>query len=87
MTMRQVAESAAKRSGGPLDEQDLARESQIIVDTFNAQSSAIYTSSLLLDDGVIDPRDTREVLGIALETVAQAGLRAVSPIQFGVARL
>ncbi len=87
MTMRQVAEAAARRTGEPMDEQAMARESEEIVDTFNAQSSAIHTSSLLLDDGVIDPRDTREVLGIALETVTQARLRAVSPIQFGVARL
>jgi len=87
ITMRQLAEAAASRAGKTVDEQALTRESQAIVDNFNAQSSAIHTSSLLLDDGVIDPRDTRAVLGVALETVAQARLRKVSPIQFGVARL
>lgn len=86
MTMRMVAESAAKRTGRQIAEGELERESQEIVDTFNAQSSAIYTSSLLLDDGIIDPCDTREVLGIVLETVALAKVRPVSPIQFGVAR-
>ncbi|MBC5762926.1 acyl-CoA carboxylase subunit beta [Ramlibacter albus] len=87
MTMRQVAEAAARRTGKAPDEAALARESQEIVDTFNTQSSAIHTSSLLLDDGVIDPRDTRDVLGIALETVMQGRTQPVHPIQFGVARL
>ena len=87
MTMRQVAEAAARRGGQALDEAALERESREIIDTFNAQSSAIHTSSLLLDDGVIDPRDTREVLGIVLDVVTQAQARNVTPIQFGVARL
>lgn len=86
MTMRMVAESAAKRASRPIDEEALAAESQEIVDNFNAQSTAIYTSSLLLDDGIIDPRDTREVLGIVLGTAALAKTRRVVPIQFGVAR-
>jgi geranyl-CoA carboxylase beta subunit len=87
MTMRQVAEAAARRSGEPVDEMALARESREIVDNFNAQSSAVHTSSLLLDDGVIDPRDTRDVLAMVLETVAQAQARPLAPVQFGVARL
>ena len=33
-----------------------------IIDNFESQMSAFYTSGLLLDDGVIDPRDTRAVL-------------------------
>ena len=87
MTMRQVAEVAARRAGQAVDEAALARESQEIVDTFNAQSGAIHTSSLLLDDGVIDPRDTREVLAMVLDTAAQGRAREVHPMQFGVARL
>ena len=86
MTMRMVAEGAARRTGRPLDEDALAQESREIVDNFNEQSTAIYTSSLLLDDGIIDPRDTREVLGVVLKAVAAAKARAVVPIQFGVAR-
>ena len=38
----------------------------------------------LLDDGVIDPRDTRNVLGFALSICTEN--RKVNPIQFGVAR-
>ncbi|WP_447780046.1 acyl-CoA carboxylase subunit beta [Variovorax boronicumulans] len=86
MTMRMVAEGAARRAGRAVDEDALAQESREIVDNFNEQSTAIYTSSLLLDDGIIDPRDTREVLGVVLKTAAAAKTRPVIPIQFGVAR-
>ena len=37
--------------------------------------SAFYTSGLLLDDGVIDPRDTRKVLAAALTICAEAEAR------------
>lgn len=86
MTMRMVAEAAATRRGRAVAEAKLAKEGQEILDTFEAQSSAVYTSSLLLDDGIIDPRDTRDVLGIALSIAVDAARRPVSPIQFGVAR-
>lgn len=86
MTMRMVAEGAATRSGRPVVQAELEAESRQITETFESQSSAVYTSSLLLDDGVIDPRDTREILSLVLNTIAQGKARTVSPIQFGVAR-
>jgi len=48
--------------------------------------SAFHTSGLLLDDGVIDPRDTRKVLASVLAICAEAEARQVQAIQFGVAR-
>jgi geranyl-CoA carboxylase beta subunit len=59
---------------------------QRIVDTFERQASAFYTSGLLLDDGVIDPRDTRAALMFTLSICAEAARRVVRPMQFGVAR-
>ena len=41
----------------------------------NLQSSAYYTSAHVLDDGIIDPRDTRDVLGMCLEIVAENGIQ------------
>ncbi len=86
MTMRMVAENSAKRSGEIPDVARLDADSQEIVRNFDAQSSAIYTSSLLLDDGVIDPRSTRDVLALTLAACTQAASRTLNPIQFGVAR-
>jgi geranyl-CoA carboxylase beta subunit len=40
----------------------------------------------LLDDGVIDPRDTRAVLAFVLATAREAAQRQPRPVQFGVAR-
>ena len=42
------------------------------MDIFSRQESAFYTSGRNLDHGVIDPRDSRKVLGFALETVLEA---------------
>ena len=86
MTMRLVAEASARRSGKSPDEAQLQQDSDEIVKTFESQSGAIYTSSMLLDDGVIDPRDTRAWLGMALATAVQARQRQLQAVQFGVAR-
>ena len=86
MTMRIVAEAGAKRKGLDVDEAALDAQDKAIVDTFERQQSAIATSSLLLDDGVIDPRDTRDVLALSLTVLNEAARRTVRPIQFGVAR-
>jgi geranyl-CoA carboxylase beta subunit len=48
--------------------------------------SVFTTSALLLDDGVIDPRDTRAVLAEALSVCRDADARVPQPMQFSVAR-
>ncbi len=37
-----------------------------------AQSTALYATARLWDDGIIDPRDTRTVLGLSLSVVTNA---------------
>ena len=82
-----VAEAGAKRRGTVLDRDALEREKAEIVDNFERQAGAIHTTSLLLDDGIIDPRDTRTVLATVLATCREAEARVVRPVQYGVARL
>ncbi|HYW56433.1 MAG TPA: carboxyl transferase domain-containing protein [Polaromonas sp.] len=86
-TMQIVTEAAMTRKGIAID----AAQSQVqfdkIVALFEAQADAFYTSGLLLDDGVIDPRDTRAVLGQCLAMCAEADARQLRPMQFGVARM
>ncbi|HMS79414.1 MAG TPA: carboxyl transferase domain-containing protein [Burkholderiaceae bacterium] len=86
LTMRIVAEGGAKRRGLPVDEAQLSALEQKIVANFDRQSDAFYTSGRLLDDGVIDPRDTRRVLGFAFDLCRTAERRTMRPVQFGVAR-
>ncbi|WP_022927224.1 carboxyl transferase domain-containing protein [Patulibacter americanus] len=45
---------------------------------FEEQGNPIYASARLWDDGVIDPRDTRRVVGLALDACANAPLEPVS---------
>jgi geranyl-CoA carboxylase beta subunit len=85
-TMRIVAEAAATRKGVAADATALDAQSARIVEMFERQADAFYTSGLLLDDGVIDPRDTRAVLMECLTICRDAEARVLRPMQFGVAR-
>jgi 3-methylcrotonyl-CoA carboxylase beta subunit len=51
--------------------------------TYEREGSPYYSSARLWDDGVIDPADTRRVLGIGLELAAAA---PAEPTRFGVFR-
>jgi geranyl-CoA carboxylase beta subunit len=84
--MAMVTEEGAKRRGTPAPPEQLAALRAQIVQTFESQMSAFHTSGELLDDGVIDPRDTRRVLSFALSVAREARTRRVTPMQFGVAR-
>jgi geranyl-CoA carboxylase beta subunit len=86
-TMQQVTEAAMARKGLQPDPEQLQKQYDQIVAVFESQADAFYTSGLLLDDGVIDPRDTRAVLALCLDTVAEAATRTLRPMQFGVARM
>jgi geranyl-CoA carboxylase beta subunit len=85
-TMRIVAEAAAARKGIAADSAALDAQSAKIVEVFERQADAFYTSGLLLDDGVIDPRDTRAVLALCLQICDEGERRELRPMQFGVAR-
>ena len=85
-TMRIVAEAGAARKGITLDSDLLDAQGAQIVDVFERQADVFYTSGLLLDDGVIDPRDTRAVLSMCLNLCAEADQKTLRPMQFGVAR-
>ena len=86
-TMQIVTEAALARKGIAPDPAESQAQFDKIVAMFEAQADAFYTSGLLLDDGVIDPRDTRAVLGFCLDTIAEGAAREPRPMQFGVARM
>ncbi|MEU5694151.1 carboxyl transferase domain-containing protein [Actinosynnema sp. NPDC020468] len=51
---------------------------------YEEQGNPYYSTARLWDDGVIDPRDTRTVLGLALSAAANA---PVEPVSYGVFRM
>ena len=85
-TMEMVARATAKRQGREVDEDRLAQQSKALTELFDRQHTAFYTSGRCLDHGIIDPRDTRKVLGFCLETCLEARRRSVKPNSFGVSR-
>ena len=85
-TMATVMEGSMRRKGMEVDQAAIAAMRARVIETFDHQAGAFTISGRLLDDGVIDPRDTRMVLASALSVCAEAGTRALHPIQFGVAR-
>ena len=84
-TMRIVTEAGMRRKGA-VDEAKLDEMSQRIVERFDSQMSVFTTSALLLDDGVIDPRDTRAVLANVLAVCREEEARKPQTMQFSVAR-
>ena len=86
-TMQIVAEAGMARKGITPDPAQMQAQFDQIVNVFETQADAFYTSGLVLDDGVIDPRDTRAVLAFCLDTVAEAQAKTLRPMQFGVARM
>ena len=86
-TMRIVTEAGLKRKGVEPDAAKMQRQFDAVVAMFEAQQDPFTTSGLLLDDGVIDPRDTRAVLAFCLDTLAEGAARSVRSMQFGVARM
>ncbi|WP_419909488.1 acyl-CoA carboxylase subunit beta [Hoeflea sp.] len=86
-TMTMVARMSAERKGEKIDEETLAGQHKMIAAHFDRQSDAFFTSGRCLDHGVIDPRDTRKVLGFCLETCLEARNRSLQPNAFGVARM
>jgi Acetyl-CoA carboxylase, carboxyltransferase component (subunits alpha and beta) len=85
-TMVNVTEAAMKRKGAEIDREKLAQMERRIVDRFDSQMSVFTTSAHLLDDGVIDPRDTRQVLSNVLSICRDADQREPQKMQFSVAR-
>jgi geranyl-CoA carboxylase beta subunit len=85
-TMAIVMEDSARARGLEPDRAQIEGLRALINATFEKQTSAFYTSGRMLDDGVIDPRDTRRVLGYVLSLFRRAERVALRPLDFGVAR-
>jgi acyl-CoA carboxylase subunit beta len=79
-----VRRNAAEAAGRPFDEaadEELRRATEQQIEE---ESTALYATGRLWDDGIIDPRDTRTVLAIALTAVHSAPVRGTAV--FGVVR-
>lgn len=64
-----IKRDAAKRQGKDVDEQELEGLKQLVEQQISAESNSYFSTARLWDDGIIDPRDTRTVLGICLSAI------------------
>ena len=69
--MENVQRASSESLGKTLDEEKLQSQVSAFREGVERDSNCYRTSSYLVDDGVIDPRDTRDVLGMCLQVVKQ----------------
>jgi acetyl-CoA carboxylase carboxyltransferase component len=67
--MEQVQTNSAKAKGLTIDTEAIKKNVQTFRQGVQRDSECYRTSAALLDDGIIDPRDTRDVLAMCLEVV------------------
>jgi geranyl-CoA carboxylase beta subunit len=82
-----ITEERQQRQGKPVDRAELAALESGIIAQFDRESTALFATARLWDDGLIDPRESRRVLSLCLSICREAGLRPLRPNSFGVARL
>lgn len=82
--LAQVTREKKKRHGENWTESDEQSIKAPILQHYAEQSSAYYSSARLWDDGVIDPIDTRKVVGMSLSISLNA---PILPTQFGLFRM
>lgn len=80
-----VSRAAAQARGQEINENADAAMRAAVEGQIEAESMPLLLSGMLYDDGVIDPRDTRTVLGMCLSAIATGPIEGTS--NFGVFRM
>lgn len=71
--MESITRTSAKNAGREIKERDIQPMLRRLREGVERDSGCYKMSSHLHDDGIIDPRDTREVLGMCLEVCKNGG--------------
>ena len=79
-----VRRDAIERKGGLWSAEEEAAFKRPTVEMFERQSHPLYASARLWDDGIVDPRQTRQVLALSLSAALNA---PVEETRFGVLRM
>ncbi len=79
-----VKQDQLARTGESMSAEEEAEFKQPIIDLYEKQGHPYYASARLWDDGVIDPADTRMVLGLAISATLNAPIKET---KFGVFRM
>ncbi|MCY4288883.1 MAG: methylcrotonoyl-CoA carboxylase [Aestuariivita sp.] len=79
-----VRRAAIERKGKSWSEQEEAEFKRPTIEVFTRQSHPLYASARIWDDGIIDPRKSREVLALSLKAALNA---PIEETRFGVFRM
>ena len=80
-----VRKAKAKRDGKKFDEKADEQLKAMVIEYLENLSHGLVASSMLTDDGIIDPRDTRDVIGFCLSIVCNNVIEGAK--EYGVFRL
>ena len=80
-----VAKSRAEKTGIPWDDEAFAPMRDAFEQQVEKESTALFATGRMLDDGILDPRQTRDALGIALSAIHSGPVEGTS--NFGVFRM
>jgi acyl-CoA carboxylase subunit beta len=80
-----VRRAQAARRGVDIDEAAEQAQTKAVEDFAEAKSLALYATGRVVDDGIIDPRDTRDAVGMALSACYSGPVKGAHG--FGVFRL
>ena len=58
-----------------MTDEEIEQLKQPIIDTMKREANAYYSTSNIWDDGILDPANTRDVLGLAISAAMNAPLR------------
>ncbi len=83
-TLVSVKREQLRKQGKTMTAEDEAALAAPILATYEEESSALYATARLWDDGIIDPVDTRDLLGLALAVVLRV---PIPPPRHGVFRM
>jgi len=79
-----VKRDGIERNGGSWSAEEEASFKQPTIDMFEEQSHPLYASARMWDDGIIDPRKSRDVLSLSLSAALNA---PIEDTKFGVFRM
>jgi acetyl-CoA carboxylase carboxyltransferase component len=79
-----VKRESARKRGKTVDEEQLGFMKEMVKQQITTESDATFATARLWDDGIIDPRDTRTVIGIALSAAHSAPVEGTT--EWGVFR-
>jgi 3-methylcrotonyl-CoA carboxylase beta subunit len=81
-TVRQQSQEA--KGGAPMSADEVEKFKKPILEKYEQEGSAYYSSARLWDDGIIDPTHTRDVLGMGLDMTLNA---PINDSRYGIFRM